>query len=130
MAKATNKYKKALLDIIGLMANDVDVECWEDTNTNSFVQENILNTDVTYKDAVVEILLKNELAAEDFEHILSARTKGSGDYDGYEVIIRVKDELYTFDGYYSSWNGTDMEWNDCYQVEETEETITVYKKLK
>lgn len=130
MAKATNKYKQALLDIINIMADNdyVDVECYG--NRNTFVKDNVFNADVSYKDEVAKILEKYNLVAEDFTHISSERSEGSGDFDGYEVVLRVKDEIYMFEGYYSSWNGTEMEWDDCYQVEEVEKTITVYEKMK
>lgn len=56
---------------------------------------------------------------------------GGGEGDGEErfVVIKVGDRLFRYDGYYSSWSGT--EWDDTLrEVEPFEVTVIQYRVKK
>lgn len=59
-----------------------------------------------------------------FELIASGRTIGSGDYDGWQWIFKLDDQLYETDSYYSSWDGFNMNaLSDFYEVKEEEKLV-------
>lgn len=56
---------------------------------------------------------------------------GGGEGDGEErfIVIKVGDQLFQYNGYYSSWDGT--EWDETLrQVEPYEVTVTKYRVKK
>lgn len=60
------------------------------------------------------------------EHVAHGRDKGSGDYDGYHWVFSINGIIFRVDGWYSSYNGSEMEdIKDMYPVTST---IKTYKE--
>ena len=81
-----------------------------------------------YKELATDFKAKTGL---DFKFLESKRTKGSGDYDGYVWRWKIDDKFYEVEGYYSSWDGTNLDdIRDFHEVKPVEKTIIVYEKVK
>lgn len=54
---------------------------------------------------------------------------GEGDGETRFIVIKVGEQLFQYNGYYSSWDGT--EWDDdLYEVEPYDVTVTQYRVKK
>jgi hypothetical protein len=54
---------------------------------------------------------------------------GEGKGDTYWVVFQVGDKFYRVDGYYSSWEGTNWDSAEPYEVKPVEVTVIKYKKV-
>lgn len=131
--------KELLMELVSIMDENGEVSFdsyrynKKDDEIVYFLKENILDTnycDQSYKDEVLKFLSDNELMVDDFETVFDERTEGGGDYDGWETVVRVRDQYFAFYGWYSSHEGTEMTWDECYEVEPKQVTTTVYMKVK
>lgn len=57
------------------------------------------------------------------------RSKGSGDYDGYDIVFSIDDEFFMMKGYYSSHCGVDMGDATLTKVEKATKTVEYWKKI-
>lgn len=64
-----------------------------------------------------------------FTFVSSERTEGSGDFDGWQWVFKLNDQAYAIDGFYSSYEGCEMETGvqDAYEVTPVEKTIVVWE---
>ena len=64
-----------------------------------------------------------------FEFLESERSVGSGDYDGYTWRWKLNDRFFEVEGYYSSWDGYELEnAQDFYEVVPEQVLVTIYKR--
>lgn len=54
---------------------------------------------------------------------------GEGKGEEYWVVFQVGDKTYRVDGYYSSWEGTNWDDAEPYEVKPVEVTVIKYKKV-
>lgn len=131
--------KELLLELVSIMDENDEVE-FDSYKFNKkedeivyFLKENILDSkykDQSFKNEILKFLSDNELLVEDFETVFDERTQGGGDYDGWETVVRVRDQYFVFNGWYDSNEGREMTWDECDEVTPTQVTSTVYMVVK
>lgn len=79
-----------------------------------------------------------ENTSEDGKYSVTGIEKKGGEGQGeeYHIVLKIKDEesgheeFWIHTGFYSSWEGVDWSYGECYQVEPVQKTITVYEEVK
>lgn len=62
--------------------------------------------------------------------VTESRTEGSGDYDGYQWILKIGEKSFEFTGYYGSYEGAEIESiTDFHEVKQVQKTVTVWERV-
>ena len=54
---------------------------------------------------------------------------GEGQGDHAHVVVKLGDQYFKIDGYYSSWEGTDWSYDEWYEAKPVEKTVIEYEKV-
>ena len=66
-----------------------------------------------------------------FEEVYSERSEGSGDYDGWDIVIKFGDDLFLMIcAGYSSYGGLEFYSNEVHQVKGVEKIVKIWEIIE